>query len=76
MNGHPVSPSFGMHSAAILGGGVNGLATGILLCKRFPHAKVSIIAELTGDETTSRGAGGLWKPFSLGMPAADIPSMQ
>lgn len=65
-----------MRSAAVLGGGVNGLATGILLCERFPRAKVSIIAELTGDETTSRGAGGLWKPFSLGMSAADIPSMQ
>lgn len=56
-----------MHNVAILGGGVNGLATGILLCERFPHSKVSIIAELTGDETTSRGAGGLWKPFSLGL---------
>lgn len=56
-----------MQNAAILGGGVNGLATGILLCQRFPDAKISIIAELTGDETTSRGAGGLWKPFSLGV---------
>lgn len=56
-----------MHAIAILGGGVNGLATGILLCERFPRAKISIIAELTGDETTSRGAGGLWKPFSLGL---------
>lgn len=62
-----------MHTVAILGGGVNGLATGILLCERFPHAKISIIAELTGDETTSRGAGGLWKPFSLGdTPPADV----
>ena len=64
-----------MHTAAILGGGVNGLATGILLCERFPHAKVSIIAELTGDETTSRGAGGLWKPFSLGIFAVIIQSL-
>lgn len=55
-----------MPDAAILGGGVNGLAAGILLCERFPRMEVSIIAELTGDETTSRGAGGLWKPFSLG----------
>ena len=55
-----------MPHAAILGGGVNGLAAGILLCGRFPHMDVSMIAELTGDETTSRGAGGLWKPFSLG----------
>lgn len=64
-----------MHTAAILGGGVNGLATGILLCERFPHAKVSIVAELTGDETTSRGAGGLWKPFSLGISAVSIQSL-
>lgn len=49
---------------------MNGLATGILLCERFPHTKTSIIAELTGDETTSRGAGGLWKPFSLGVQVA------
>lgn len=65
-----------MQNAAILGGGVNGLATGILLCQRFPDAKVSIIAELTGDETTSRGAGGLWKPFSLGVELAGLNGFQ
>lgn len=56
-----------MPHAAILGGGVNGLATGVALRERFPDMQVDIVAELTGDETTSRGAGGLWKPFSLGI---------
>jgi len=50
---------------AIIGGGVNGLATGIRLQKAVPQIHVQIIAELLGDDTTSRGAGGLWKPFSL-----------
>jgi phytoene dehydrogenase-like protein len=50
---------------AIIGGGVNGLASGVRLQKAVPQIHVQIIAELTGDDTTSRGAGGLWKPFSL-----------
>ncbi len=50
---------------AIIGGGVIGLATGIRLQKAVPHIHLQIIAELLGDDTTSRGAGGLWKPFSL-----------
>ena len=50
---------------AIIGGGVNGLATGIRLQEAVPLIHVQIIAELFGDDTTSRGAGGLWKPFSL-----------
>lgn len=51
---------------AIIGGGVNGLATGLQLLHDIPRSSVHIIAELLGDATTSRGAGGLWKPFSLG----------
>jgi len=50
---------------AIIGGGVNGLATGIRLQEAVPQIHVQIIAEFFGGDTTSRGAGGLWKPFSL-----------
>ena len=44
------------------------MSTAIRLLTDYPHHafSVSVIAELTGDETTSRGAGGLWKPYSLG----------
>lgn len=56
-----------MH-VAVLGGGAVGLSTAIrLMHEQARNAlRVTVIAELTGDETTSRGAGGLWKPYSLG----------
>lgn len=54
------------YKIAIIGGGVNGLTTGLQLLHDLPGSSVQIVAELLGDDTTSRGAGGLWKPFSLG----------
>lgn len=53
---------------AVLGAGAVGLSTATRLLQDYPHVmfNVTVIAELTGDETTSRGAGGLWKPYSLG----------
>ena len=52
---------------AVLGAGVNGLAAGIRLLEECPDVSVTLFADLTGSDTTSRGAGGLWMPYSLGL---------
>lgn len=55
-------------NVGILGAGAAGLSTAIRLLRdpASSNVRVTVIAEKTGDETTSRGAGGLWKPYSLG----------
>jgi glycine/D-amino acid oxidase-like deaminating enzyme len=55
------------HEIAVLGAGVIGLAAGIRLLEEIQDIKVTIYADLTGNETTSRGSGGLWQPYSLGV---------
>lgn len=54
------------HKTAVLGAGVIGLAAGIRLLEEIQDIEVTIYADLTGNETTSRGSGGLWQPYSLG----------
>lgn len=54
-------------SIAVLGAGVIGLATGIRLLNECPNVSVTMIADLTGSETTSQGSGGLWMPYTLGI---------
>ncbi len=51
---------------AVLGAGVIGLSAGIRLLEDIPDVRVTIFADVTGNETTSRGSGGLWQPYSLG----------
>ena len=51
---------------AVLGAGVIGLAAGIRLLQECRGIHVTVFADLTGSETTSRGSGGLWMPYSLG----------
>jgi len=55
------------YEIAVLGAGVIGLAAGIRLLEQVQDIKVTIYADLTGNETTSRGSGGLWQPYSLGV---------
>ena len=52
---------------AVLGAGVIGLAAGIRLLDECPAVSVTVVADLTGSETTSQGSGGLWMPYSLGI---------
>ena len=37
-----------------------------LLAEAYPAGCITVAAESYGENTTSFGAGGLWKPFSLG----------
>ena len=48
---------------AIIGAGINGLASGYRLLCSQPHLEVTIIAEKFTPNTTSDGAAGLWTPF-------------
>ena len=53
---------------AIIGAGVCGLSTGVVLAEslassRANHIEVTIIADKFSPDTTSDGAAGLWRPF-------------
>ncbi|XP_045193020.2 D-aspartate oxidase-like isoform X1 [Mercenaria mercenaria] len=51
-----------MPKIAVIGAGVVGLSTAINIQKRQPSAKVTIIADRFDKQTTSHGAGGLFRP--------------
>lgn len=57
--------SYKPFSFAIVGGGVIGLTTALRISEEFRECRIVIIAEHIARETTSEGAGGLWKPFAL-----------
>lgn len=61
----------GAAHVAVLGAGVIGLTSAVQLLERLPGLRVTLLAEHFGADTTSYGAGGLWKPYALGStPAA------
>lgn len=49
---------------AVIGGGVIGLTSALRICRALPGVGVTVVAERFED-TTSHGAGGLWKPYTL-----------
>lgn len=49
-------------SFGVLGAGVVGLSTALELQEKFPNARVSIIAEKFGRDTTSDVAAGIFRP--------------
>ena len=51
-----------MANIAIIGAGVVGLSCGVNLQKVLPTAKVTVVADKFYKETTSYGAGGLFRP--------------
>ncbi|XP_059176387.1 D-aspartate oxidase-like [Physella acuta] len=51
-----------MVKIAVIGAGVMGLSTAVNLQKLIPDAKVTIIADKFGTDTTSTGAGGYFRP--------------
>lgn len=53
-------------SVCVLGAGVVGLTAALRIKQALPGADVTVVAELFGADTTSDGAGGLWKPYTLG----------
>lgn len=49
----------------VVGGGVIGLTSALRLKQSYPESSITVVAEKFSRETTSEGAGGLWKPFAL-----------
>lgn len=49
---------------AVIGAGVVGLTAATKLLELFPSLHLTVVAENIG-KTTSEGAGGLWKPYTL-----------
>jgi len=52
-------------SIIVIGAGVIGLTSALRLAEAYPNASIEIVAEKVALDTTSEGAGGLWKPFAL-----------
>ncbi|XP_061196294.1 D-aspartate oxidase-like [Saccostrea echinata] len=64
-----------MYNIAVLGAGIIGVSTALNIQKQLPSARVKIISEKFGQETTSWGAGGLFRPtakFIRGVPEETI----
>lgn len=55
----------------VIGGGVIGLASALRISNEL-DVRVEIVAEKIAKETTSEGAGGLWKPFALTGTPSDL----
>lgn len=49
---------------AVVGAGVVGLTTAALLQEALPEASVTVLADKFGQETTSYGAAGIFRPTS------------
>ncbi|KAL8610365.1 hypothetical protein ACOMHN_041179 [Nucella lapillus] len=51
-----------MVRVAVIGAGIVGLTTAVNVQKRLPDARITIIADKFDKDTTSSGAGGLYRP--------------
>lgn len=61
-----------MVNIAVLGAGVVGLSTAINIKRNIDHANVTIIADKFLSETTSSGAGGIFKPTAELTPGVPL----
>ena len=61
-----------VYNVAVLGAGVIGLSTAVNIQKTFQNANVTIIAVRFVEETTSYGAGGIFKPSADLMPGVPL----
>ncbi|CAG5122580.1 unnamed protein product, partial [Candidula unifasciata] len=52
-----------MVRVGVIGAGAVGLSSAVNIQKLIPHAKVTIIADKFGKDTTSNGAGGIFRPY-------------
>lgn len=56
----------------VLGGGVVGLMSALRLKEAYEDVNIRLVAEHIAANTTSAGAGGLWKPFALSGTPAEV----
>uniref|UniRef100_A0A2C9JIR5 FAD dependent oxidoreductase domain-containing protein n=1 Tax=Biomphalaria glabrata TaxID=6526 RepID=A0A2C9JIR5_BIOGL len=64
-----------MPRIAVVGAGAVGLSTAVNIQKSIPNAKVTIIADKFGKDTTSNGAGGFFRPYTDDFPSEDRQMM-
>ena len=57
-----VSFQINMPKVAVVGAGIIGLSTALNIQKLMPRCSVTIFADKFTSETTSHGAGGLFRP--------------
>ncbi|BFZ19793.1 hypothetical protein BsWGS_22832 [Bradybaena similaris] len=60
-----------MVRVGVIGAGAIGLSSAVNIQKLIPNAKVTIIADKFGQDTTSSGAGGLFRPYLAHFPGLD-----
>lgn len=60
-----------MACIGVIGAGAVGLSSAINIQRLMPDAKVTIIADQFGSDTTSSGAGGLFRPYLSNFPGLD-----
>jgi hypothetical protein len=49
----------------VVGAGVIGLTSALRILQQVPRAKVTVVAERFGIDTTTAGAAGIWQPYKL-----------
>ena len=60
----------------VLGAGVVGLSTAVQLQDALPTARVTIVADKFHKDTTSDGAGGLFRPNRSKTPGVPLPVLR
>eukprot|EP00798_Chlamydomonas_sp_ICE-L_P016373 gene16373-22575_t len=72
---HVCSASTAGPNIAVVGAGVSGLTCAMRILDPehgIPNAKVTVMANAFGCDTTSAGAAGLWGPYKLGKTPDDL----
>lgn len=61
-----------MGKIAVIGAGAVGLSTAINIRQQLPSSDVDVIADKFIDDTTSYGAGGLFRPTGMHTPGVSM----
>uniref|UniRef100_A0A0L8GP82 FAD dependent oxidoreductase domain-containing protein n=1 Tax=Octopus bimaculoides TaxID=37653 RepID=A0A0L8GP82_OCTBM len=65
-----------MVKIAVIGAGVVGLSTALQVKQNFPFCSVTVVADKFNTETTSDGAGGLFRPNMVTLSANPFESLK
>ena len=60
----------------IIGAGIVGLTSAVNIQKLLPNVKVTIMAEKFLEESTSNGAGGIFRPTNRTFPGTDVEDVR
>lgn len=62
-----------MANVAVIGGGIIGLTSAVVIQSKFPNVKITVITEQLSPNTTADGSAGFWEPYLLSeTPEQDI----